>query len=202
MGKKYQFKTQCSENHPFERKVGGGGNVFFTDSKLLVNYLENSEEARYMWTDSEDLVVISDMYQVAIKIITTKGAYDDNPIVNWIKPDPEMKEFAEIKNVDIDEMVLIHENDSHFNLVVAEDSELATIGSLSLRSNIGPMVKATEKEEVGKINEDIENTDLSDTIKQYKTELLKEKQKNKYLENDTTKEGTHRVNTILQPFFR
>ena len=57
-GKKYKFKTQCSENHPFERNVGGGGKISFTDSKLLVNYLENSEEAKYMWTDSEDLVII------------------------------------------------------------------------------------------------------------------------------------------------
>ena len=29
--KKYQFKTQCSEDSPFIRKTGGGGQVVFTD---------------------------------------------------------------------------------------------------------------------------------------------------------------------------
>ena len=94
-----------------------------------------------MWTDIEDLVLISDMYQIKIKIITTKGETDENPTLTWIYPDEEMKEHAELQNVDLDELVLFHENDSHFNLVVAEDSELATVGSLSFRSNIGPLME-------------------------------------------------------------
>jgi hypothetical protein len=37
-------------------------------------------------------------------------------------------------------MVLINEKYSHFNLIVSQDSELATMGSLSYRSNIGPLI--------------------------------------------------------------
>ena len=69
--RKYKFKTQCSENHPFIRNIGGGGEVSFTDPEKLINYLNKSAEAVYMWSDSEDLAVLSDMYQVKIKIIIT-----------------------------------------------------------------------------------------------------------------------------------
>ena len=96
--KKYQFLTQCSAEHPFTRKVRGG-EVSFTDPIKLIKYLNNSDDADYMWSDSNDLVVISDMYQVKIKIITSKGISDKNPSVNWIFPDKEMERFAELKNV-------------------------------------------------------------------------------------------------------
>ena len=37
-------------------------------------------------------------------------------------------------------MVLFHENDNHFNLIVSEESDLATLGSLSYRFNVGPIL--------------------------------------------------------------
>ena len=52
-----------------------------------------------------------------------------------------MAKFAELKDVVLDDMVILHENDSHFNLVVSKNSNLATLGSLSYRFNIGPIVK-------------------------------------------------------------
>ena len=63
------------------------------------------------------------MYQVSIKVITTKGREDKNPTVNWIYPDQNMKEFAELKDIDIGELVLFHEDESHFNLVGEETVE-------------------------------------------------------------------------------
>ena len=140
-----------------------------------------------MWTDSEDLGIIADMYQVKIKIITTKGEGDENPTVNWIVPDEEMKEYAELQNVDLGEMVLIHENDSHFNLIVSEDSELATIGSLSYRANIGPLTDANKKQENKEIDKDSKDADLDKDINGIKTELKKTKERNKYIENEYRK---------------
>ena len=182
--KKYQYKTQCSEATPFVRKVGGGSQVMFTDPNELLKYLENSLEAGYMWTDCEDLIVISDMYQVTIKVITTKGLNDMSPRVNIIKPDEEMKKFAEIKNVEMEEMVLLHENDSHFNLVVSGDSELATLGSLSFRTNIGPMTKDTEEKKEEKEDNENESTIKDNKVNQMKAELEKLVMRNKYLENE------------------
>ena len=131
---KYHKITQCSPGHPFERELGNKI-VRFTDPEALKNFLQ-TEEAVYIWTDSEDLTVLSDIYQIKIKIITSKGKDDKHPTVNWIYPDRDMEEFAELKNVDLDIMVLFHENDCHFNLVIDNNSDLATQGSISTRLNV------------------------------------------------------------------
>ena len=183
--KKYKYKTQCSKESPFMRNLGGGGQISFTDPKKLIEYLENSEEAEYMWTDSEDLVVVADMYQVNIKVITTKGDKDTNPTSNWILPDKTLKEFAELKNVELEDIVLLHENDIHYNLIVSEQSELATLGSLSFRSNIGPLMEVN-KENTNK-NEELEaNKSIlkSKETQNIKLELKKLKESYKKLESE------------------
>ena len=72
------------------------------------------------------------MFQIKIKIITSKGHDDENPTVNWIYPDPSMREFAEL-NVEMEDLVLLHEDDTHFNLIISENSDLAKYGNLSKR---------------------------------------------------------------------
>ena len=34
---RYQYITQCSENHPFVRQIGGGGEIRFIDPQKLIN---------------------------------------------------------------------------------------------------------------------------------------------------------------------
>ena len=131
--RKYQYKSQCSVDSPYKRTLKGT-EVEFTDPEKLINFLKNDPNAINTWSDSEDLVVISDMYQMRIKIITTKGPTDSNPTVNWIHPDPSLKEFAEL-DVEIKDMTLLHEDDQHFNLVISGDSDIARLGSLSQREN-------------------------------------------------------------------
>ena len=97
---RYKFITQCSPGNPFLRRLRGDY-VSFTDSKKLLRYLKNSENASFMWSDSEDLAIIADMYQLQIKVITTKGKDDQNPTVNNITPELKMKQFAESKNADL-----------------------------------------------------------------------------------------------------
>ena len=174
--KRYQYITQCSEDHPFVRKLGTG-EIKYTDPVRLIKYLTHSEKAKHMWTDSEDLAVISDMYQVKIKVITTKGEKDLNPTVNWITPSETLKDFAELKGVDLGEIVLLHQNDLHFDLIVAKDSDLATIGSLSYRSNIGPMVEIDDNDD------DIENVDEEVAENHQTSDNLEEEDKTKEMKN-------------------
>ena len=129
---RYKNITQCSPGHPFVRRLGDK-NISYTDPVELLDFLTDSKEAAFMWTDSEDLAVIADMYQIQIKVITTKGVDDKHPTINWIYPEEILKEFAELQDVDISEIVLLHENDSHFNLVINKQSDLALFGSLSHR---------------------------------------------------------------------
>ena len=172
--KKYKNITQCSPGHPFERKIGNKM-VKFSNPEDLKEFLK-TEEAAYMWTDSEDLAVLSDLFQIEIKIITTKGTKDENPTVNWIHPDPNMKEFAELKNVDLDIMVLYHENDCHFNLVIDKHSDLAVKGSITSRLNVGNMKNNDKKDKP-----DVKDTKDSDILK-LKKELKECKESKNMLE--------------------
>ena len=151
----YQYLTQCSPGYPFRRRVKGQI-VEFIEPEELIKYLKSSEDAKYMWSDSEDLTVLADMYQIKIKIIRTKGEEDENPTINWIYPNKALAKYAEIKDVDIEDMVLLHTNDVHFDLIVSKDSKLATMGSLSFRHNIGPMSSLNVPEDE---NEDKEKPD-------------------------------------------
>ena len=155
----YKYITNCTIETPFVRKLRGG-EAKFSDPQELIKYLKESKEASFMWTDCEDLMVLADMYQFRIKVITTKGATDKNVQERWIVPDPKLKEFAELQNVPIDDMILLHEDDLHFNLVVDKDSDLAMLGSLSYRFNVGPIMKEINEEEEIVIEHE-ENDDLS-----------------------------------------
>ena len=161
--KKYHNLTQCSPGHPFERRLGNKI-VRFMNPEALRNFLQ-TDEAVYVWTDSEDLAVLSDIYQIKIKIITSKGKEDKNPTVNWIYPDRDMEEFAELKNVDLDTMVLYHENDSHFNLVINRTNELATLGSISTRLDVG----STENDE--KVEKAVNEEDVEAEIQKLRKEI-------------------------------
>ena len=134
--KRYKNITPCSAQTPFVRKLKGG-KTNFSDPVKLKRFLKHSRKAAYMWTDSEDLAVISDLYQVEIKIITTTGPSDKNPTVNYIHPSLEMAEFSEHKNENLKEIVLLHEKDMHFNPIISKDSEVATYGSISYRLTAG-----------------------------------------------------------------
>ena len=65
---RYETVTPCSKETPFVRKLNGN-EVIFTNPKLLKDFLNKSDEAAYMWCDSEDLAVLADMYQVKFKIV-------------------------------------------------------------------------------------------------------------------------------------
>ena len=183
--RKYKYKTQCSEGHPFSRKIGSGGKISFTNQNELLGFLEKSQDAAYMWTDSEDLIIVSDMFQIRIKVISTKGENDKNPNVYWVYPDEEMKQFAELKNVELLDMVLLHENDTHFNLIVSEDNDLVNEGSISFRTNIGPMDQkdTVNENDIGKktfaeaVVSGRNFEDLNAEIKELKLALQKSKEK-------------------------
>ena len=168
---RYKYITQCSEGFPFVRKVGGGGEIRFTDPEKLINYLKHSEEAAYIWSDSEDLSIIADIYQIKIKVITTKGENDKNPIVNWIFPEESLKVYSDFTKADINDMTLLHENDIHFNLVISKNSDLAKLGSLSYRFNVGPLLKRNEEEK--------ENDETEDNVKGMDTEMVEATQPSK-----------------------
>ena len=189
---RYQFITNCSPENPFVRKMGDG-EVRFENQSELIKFLKESEKAAFMWTEAEDLAVLADLYQIRIKIITTKGNHDKNVTVNWIYPDPELERFSELRNVKLDDMTLLHEEDNHFNLVVDRNSDLAKQGSLSHRFNVGPIMEDISKDcdevptnetKEQDINDGI---DVQEKLETVKKELLKCQKGKAYIENEYLK---------------
>ena len=118
--KRYQYITNCSIESPYVRQLKGK-TISFTEPRKLKEFLETSSEAAFMWADCEDLAIISDMYQINIKIITRNRAGNINVTENWIYPDPELKDFAELRDVNLGDMILLHEDDNHFSLIISKD---------------------------------------------------------------------------------
>ena len=166
---KYENIFPCSEEEPFVRQLKGQ-EIIFKNPEHLKTFLQNSEIAGYMWSDSEDLKLISDLFQIEIKIISTKGPSDDNPTINRISPDKDMNKFAELQNVEIEEMVLFHERDQHFDLVVSGTGDLARYGNLSDRSSIDVQNGDKVVQENEDLLKEIEN--LKDKNKMYEKQYL------------------------------
>ena len=129
------------------------------------------------------------MFQVNIKIITTKGPSDTNPTVNYVTYEKDMAEFAEIKNVDLGEMVLLHQNESHFDLIVSGNCDLAKLGSLSHRFGVVPLFEIGEEtnddEDIGD-EEDCEKKDEESLVDvdNLKKKLKQSQERNSVIERE------------------
>ena len=147
---RYQHIANCSKETPFVRRLNGG-KVSFTEPKNLLEFLKRSSDAAYMWTDSEDLTIIADMYQIKIKIVTVKRLEGREPTVNWIYPDEKLAEHAELKNVDLGTLVLVHTDDYHFDLVVSKDSIIAQPDSGDLKDNVFTTEEENKDKEIKRL---------------------------------------------------
>ena len=84
------------------------------------------------------------------------------------------------------ELVLFHENDNHFNLIISRDSDLATLGSLSHRFRIGPKESVDNKKdkiEIKKVDTKHDNAQIKNLEKELiKTKEDHDKVKNNYIQ--------------------
>ena len=105
-----------------------------------------------------------------------------NPTVNWFHPDKDFKQFAELKNVEQNDMVLLHEDDSHYNLIVSKESDLAKQGSLSYRFNVGPLMVNEEDKVTDTSDDKQEDEEETLSLTELKKELKKSKDEKKKLQ--------------------
>ena len=125
MERKFPFYSQ-KISFPYERQVGvAGKTVRFDNSEEYLQYLR-SNEAQLLWSDAEELIAIANLYQMDIRVITTKGPEDPEPTMATIGPDEdvEIKEFAMLKPGVVPTMTLLHTIDSHFDLVIPKDARI------------------------------------------------------------------------------
>ena len=183
---RYQYIANCSPENPSIRKLGGK-NIESTDQDELIKFLKESEEAAFMWTENENLAILSDLYQIKIKVITTNGIDDKEVTENWIYPDPELKQYSEFQNVEIEDLVLIHENNYHFNLVVDKNSDLAQLGSLSYRFNVRPFLSNEDDIKTNDNREEKEEDDATIELIKVRKELQQCQNSKSYLEQEYSK---------------
>ena len=82
-----------------------------------------------------------------------------------------MKEFAEL-DVEMEDLVLLHEDDIHFNLIISKDSDLVKYGSLSKRLNCD---ENSDDSDGDFEKDELELITVKNEVKRYKTELEKTK---------------------------
>ena len=148
---------------PYERKVGVEGKFVRFESGEEEKFCEflRSKESAYLWSDHLDLQLLCNLYQMQIKIITTKGSEDPHPIVSWLCPNPELKQFQLLPAGSVPIMTLIHYDEQHYNLVISKNHELFKTGILSQSLD--------EKEE--NLKKDDKQSDNCQDVKM--TEILK-----------------------------
>ena len=95
-----------------------------------------------------------------------------NPRVSRIEPNPELSRVSELPSGFIPEMMLLHEENSHYNLIIPRDSKLALEGGfdfqreqLNRKSSVGKQKsqeegeKKAHKEGKEEVNKEEANTD-------------------------------------------
>ena len=104
---------------PYSRQVGvqGKWKKFKTPDEYLT-YICNNAESELLWTDTEEIHAIANLYQINIKIITIKGKDDPKPTIKKVGPNPELQEFSILPAGIVPDMTLLHSQDSHYDLIV------------------------------------------------------------------------------------
>ena len=172
----YINKGYCASiNIPFERKIGNGPCVKFHDNDALYNWLDTSKKAIFMWSNSEDLLVIANMYKVDIKVITLFDDEKKRPSVNWIYPDKIMARQSVLTEGIVPTMTLLHKNDVHFDLVIDKSSRLAMEGNVRNQISVTTNDNEYLEKEADKPSESTDN-DKDDCAKQIKELKFKVKE--------------------------
>ena len=83
-----------------------------------------------MWRGREDFSAVCSAYQFEIKIITLSGETDESPCVSMILPNPDLVNISELLAGRIPQMQILHEEKSHYNLIIPRQSSLAIDGGL------------------------------------------------------------------------
>ena len=153
---KYWSHYQTKIDFPYEREVGNAGDkVYFEAENGLLDFISNDERATYLWSDYEELHAISNLYQIKIKVISLASP-DSIPVVSMIGPEPELAPFANLPAGIVPDMVLLHSNNSHFDLVVHKESRLLNQQLIVNNTELSEELKAL-KNEIETLRKDHEN---------------------------------------------
>ena len=111
---------------PYKREIGTGGkSVEFSSPQEYLNFLKTNPDAKFLWSDNEELLAIANLYQMNINIIKTRGPEDRNPSMYKINADAKLAVFAFLPKGKVQDMTVINTNESHYDLIVSKSSRIA-----------------------------------------------------------------------------
>ena len=132
---------------PFTETVGVGEyakSVTITSKEEMIQFLR-SEDALMVYSNSQQILAMANLFNMNIYTFTYGSS---NEGWSLVRPEPEMAKHAEIKfGKFIPDMALYHNNETHFDLLVSDDSRLALLGLLAGIGNEEEDVKNAEKSE-------------------------------------------------------
>lgn len=144
----YKYKIPL----PFTQTVGVGEhakNVTIKTREEMLQFLK-SDDALMVFSDSQQILAMANLFNIKIHTFTYGGGTEGWTLVT---PDPEMAKQAEIKfGKFVPDMALYHSNDTHFDLLVSDDSRLALLGFLLGTEN--DVIEEKELKDESKPNEE------------------------------------------------
>ena len=116
---------------PYREVVGVGDNAHVIEKKTSGEMIEflRSEEALMVFSNIQEVIAIANIFNVKINVFTYEGKEG-----KWsdVHPDPEIRATAEqMFERHIPDMALYHSKDTHYDLLVKDDSRLAKLGLLA-----------------------------------------------------------------------
>ena len=109
--------------------VGSEARVIRKNSKEEMLDFLRSDESLMVYSNSQELLAISNLFNVNINIFTYRG---DQTWWTEVRPDPEMAATAEVKfGKWVPDMSLYHSYETHYDLLIKDDSRIALVGLLA-----------------------------------------------------------------------
>ena len=117
-------------------ETAGSTNFTFENENEYLNFLKNDSRSGKLWANHEVLQVVANMYNIKIHILTTHIPSNKGVISRWthLVPDRRLESGHQNRSFMLNDMWLIHENNTHFDLIVRKDSILSQKDGLFQRN--------------------------------------------------------------------
>ena len=113
---------------PHTEKVGSK-DVTFETEKEYIDFLKNDSSSGFLWMDHQGLQIVSNAYQMKIHILTVGLGGMSQSRWTHLVPDQRLESFnKKDKNIMVDDLWLLHQDDVHFDIMIKKDSVLAKGG--------------------------------------------------------------------------
>ena len=125
---------------PYKETAGVGNDAKPIEKKTAKDMIEflRSRESLSVFSNTQELLAIASLFNIKIHIFTYEGKDG-----SWseIGPDPQLTSSPELNGKWAPDMFLYHSKNTHFDLLVKDDSRLAAMGLLGKRPVIIPLEK-------------------------------------------------------------